>query len=101
MKYYGYYGRITAKIGKRDELLDILLKASALLENNQDCFHYVVGSYGDDSIFVSELWKDKEAHDNSLNPEDIRSLIMSARPLIESMGDTVETTVLGGKGVVA
>jgi quinol monooxygenase YgiN len=99
MGYYGYHGRITAQDGKLDELLDILIKASELLKENADCFHYVVGVGEENDIWVSELWKNKKAHDISLTPENISSLIMTARPFIKDMGDTVETTVYGGKGV--
>ncbi len=71
MNNYGYYGRITAVEGKKDELLSILLKAATLLQENGECLHYVVGVSENDDIWVSELWKDEAAHDNSLSPENI------------------------------
>lgn len=99
MKYYGYYGKITAIDGKRDELVGILLKASELLKENTECFHYVIGTIDESSIWVSELWSSKESHDSSLEPAEIRSLIMTARPLIKDMSNAVESEVHGGKGV--
>lgn len=99
MELYGHYSRITAIPGERNKLVEILLDAAELLQSNEDCHHYVIGVSGPDTIRVSELWTDKTSHDASLQPENIRSLIMSARPLIHDMGDAVETTVFGGKGV--
>ncbi len=99
MKYYGYYGKITSHDGKRDELVDILLKASELLQKNAECFHYIVGTVDKNSIWVSELWSSKETHDSSLEPDEIRSLIMTARPLIRHMSNAIESEVYGGKGI--
>ena len=42
---------------------------------------------------------DKDAHDASLEPEDVRVLIQQARPLIAGMSDQTELTVHGGEGL--
>ncbi len=97
---YGLFGSFIAKEGKRDELLDILLKASELLKQNDGCIHYVISTSVDPSaVWVYETWANKEAHDKSLEPEDIRSLIQKAMPLIEKMGAQTELSVNGGKGI--
>jgi len=97
---YGLFGKFVAVEGERDNLANILLKASKLLEANTDCIHYVVGKSEDENdVWVSEIWTSKEAHDNSLSPENIRNLIMTARPLIKEMPEGTEYGVLGGKGL--
>lgn len=97
---YGLFGKFTAQPGKRDELQDILLQASQLLERNEDCIHYVISTSDEpNAIWVSEVWNSKEAHDASLEPEDIRALIQKAMPLIASMSDQTELHVAGGKGL--
>lgn len=97
---YGLFGRFVAVDGKRDNLISILLEASKLLKENADCIHYVVGSSEDkNDVWVSEVWNSKESHDNSLNPENIRNLIMTARPLIKDMPEGTEYEVIGGKGL--
>lgn len=97
---YGLFGSFIAIKGRRDELLDILLEASELLKQNNDCIHYVVSTSDDtNTIWVYETWNNKDAHDKSLEPENIRSLIQKAMPLIESVGAQTELSVNGGKGI--
>ena len=100
MTYYGLSGTIIAQSGRRDELVTILLKAANLLEQNKDCVYYAVATDDSaDTIWITEVWRSKAGHDASLEPTDIRALIMSAKPLIKDMSTGVETVVLGGKGL--
>lgn len=100
MKYYGLFGKFTAQPGKRDELAAILLQASELLQHNEGCVHYLISTNDEaDAVWVSEVWTDKEAHDASLEPDDVKAVIQQAMPLIASMSDQTELQVLGGKGV--
>lgn len=97
---YGLFGKFIAVEGGRDNLVNILLEASELLKENVGCIHYLVGkSKAENEVWVSEVWNSKEAHDNSLNPENIRNLIMTARPFIKEMPDGIEYEVMGGKGL--
>ena len=97
---YGLFGKFIAKENYRDELVDILLKAAELLQKNEQCLSYIVGTSDDPSeVWVSELWESKEAHDMSLEPEDIRNLVMTARPLIVDMPAGTEFKAVGGKGL--
>lgn len=96
---YGLFGKFVAQSGKRDELIVILLQAAELLQQNKECLSYIVGRADNpNDVWVSELWENKEAHDASLEPEDIRKLIMAARPLIAEMPTGTEYQALGGKG---
>lgn len=97
---YGLFGKFIAVDGKRDELIAILLQAAELLQQNGDCHTYIVGtSDNPNDVWVSELWENKEAHDAALEPEDIRELIMTARPLMADMPAGTEFQALGGKGL--
>lgn len=97
---YGLFGKFVAQEGKRDQLIDILLQAAELLQRNDECIEYIVGtSEQPNEVWVSELWTSKEAHDSSLDPEDIRALVMSARPYIANMPEGTEYYPLGGKGI--
>lgn len=99
---YGLFGKFDAQEGKCDELIKILLQAAELLLRNDECIEYVVGkSDKPNEVWVSELWTSKEAHDASLEPEDIRELVMSARPYIAGMSEGTEYYPLGGKGIEA
>ncbi|MBP6880453.1 antibiotic biosynthesis monooxygenase [Candidatus Saccharibacteria bacterium] len=97
---YGLFGKFVAVEGERDNLASILVEASRLLEKNADCMQYIVGKSEDSSdVWVSEIWRSKEAHDSSLEPESIRNLIMTARPLIADMPEGTEYEVIDGKGL--
>ena len=97
---YGLFGKFSSQPGKRDELVQYLLQAAALLKRTPGCVHYVVSTSDEpDAVWVSEVWSNKEAHDTSLEPEDLRTLIQQARPLIAGMSDRTELTVHGDKGL--
>ena len=97
---YGLFGKFVAQSGKRDELLEILLQAAELLKKNEKCFLYTVGKNDNpNEVLVYEVWENKEAHDVSLEPENIRTLIMTAKPFIADMPAGVEFQALGGKGL--
>ena len=97
---FGLIGKFSAQLGQRDALVRHLLQAAELLQRNPDCLHYVVSTADDpDAVWVSELWTDRDAHAASLEPEDIRSLIQEARPLIAGISDRTELSVQGGKGL--
>lgn len=100
MNYYGYSGKFVAQPGKRDELVEILLDAARALESNEDCIQYLV-SIGDDpdAVWVKETWTSKEAHDASLEPEEVKEAIRRAMPLIKGIEDSVQSIIVGGKGI--
>ena len=92
---YALFGKFTSKPEDRDKLASILLEASLLLAGNPDCFRYEISTSEEaGTVWVSELWKNKAAHDASLEPEEVRNLIMKAKPLITGMEKIAEMDVL-------
>lgn len=97
---YGLHGKFTAQPGKRDELADLLLDAARQLQQNPDCLSYLVSTTDEpDAVWVSEVWTDHAAHTASLEPEEVRALIATARPMIADISDRQELDVRGGKGL--
>lgn len=99
---YGLFGKFTAKEGKSDELLSILLDASELVSTAKGCHLYIINKdiENDNDIWVNELWDSKEDHDNSLKVEGVKELIMKAIPLIDGQPEKgVELKVVGGAGI--
>jgi quinol monooxygenase YgiN len=102
MSMYGLYGKLKTKPGKGSELAAILLEAAQLMNQAKGCHLYIVlKEVGEeDSIGVTEVWENKEDHDNSLNMPACRELIAKAIPLLDSPPKKgVEFEVLGGKGL--
>ena len=94
------HGYFKAQPGQGPALAEILLEAAEGLRANADCLLYVVSRGEDeDTIWVSEAWTDREAHDASLHAPGVPEMIARARPLIAGMDGRAEFTPFGGKGV--
>lgn len=80
---YANVGTLGAVPGKRDELVEILTRRSADLEQ-AGCLLYEVGVSDEqpDTVFVAELWTSPEAHRGSLELESVQAAIQQARPLL-------------------
>jgi len=98
---FGLYGKIKTQPGQRDKLIDILLKAAAVMPEVEGCYVYVVNSAPDDpdAIWVTEIWRSQADHAASLNLENVKALISTAMPLIAEGSERIEVTPLGGKGI--
>jgi len=87
---YGRIGRMVARAGQRDELIEILRESSADLPG---CRSYVVARDAEDQdgLWITEVWEDRESHRASLELPAVRDAIARGRPLIASVGRQVET----------
>jgi quinol monooxygenase YgiN len=81
------HGRLAAKPGKRDELLEIMA------EGEQDapmpgCRLYLVAvdETDPDGVWVTEVWESEEAHAASLQLDRVKGQIARAMPIIDTDG---------------
>ena len=99
---FGLQGRIVAAPGQSDALVALLLEAADVLSDGfPECRLYLISRSASDadSIWVTEVWTDREAHDASLRDERVRAVIARARPIITAMADSTELRPIGGKGL--
>ena len=98
---YGMHVRFTAQRGRGEELEAILLEAAAGVQGDEDCLLYIVSrAPGEpDTIYVTEAWTSREAHDRSLEDEGARALIARAMPLMAAPPDAATLSPVGGKGL--
>jgi quinol monooxygenase YgiN len=98
---YGMHVRFAAKPGRGDELEAILLEAAQGLEQDAECRLYVVSRSAEnaETVWVTEAWTSREAHDASLKDERAQALIQRALPLLAGPPDATELRPAGGKGV--
>lgn len=98
---YAMTGKLNAQIGKRDELVEILLSASRVVAQLPGCHVYIVNEDVADEtcVWVFEMWADKEAHDSSLKDVRVKSLISEAMPLMSGAPSGAELRVVGGHGI--
>lgn len=98
---YAMTGKITAQVGKRAQLIEILLEASRIVSQLSECQQYVVAEdLADESdVWVFEIWNDKDSHDASLRNEKVKFLIAQAMPLISGAPSGAELKIAGGHGI--
>ena len=96
---YGLIGKMQAVPGRRDDLAAILLQG---MQELPGCLSYVVSSDPSepDTIWVTEVWKDRERHQASLALPAVQAAIALGRPLIAGFGLRVETEPIGGVGLL-
>ena len=92
---YGLIGKMTAVDGKRDELSAILLEGLKDMPGN---ISYVVANdpANPNNLWITEVWTDKAAHENSLTLPSVQSAIGAGRPLLAGMERIAETQPIGG-----
>jgi len=97
---FGLIGSFKAEPGRRDELVKLMLEGSADMPG---CLSYVVAAdvLDADTIWVTEVWTDKAAHEASLQLPEVQAVIGKARPLIAGFGMHVSTAPAGGVGLKA
>ncbi|UFT98329.1 antibiotic biosynthesis monooxygenase [Radiobacillus kanasensis] len=84
---FGLYGYFTAVEGKRDELSEILVRASQKMRQLEECDIYSVSIMKEeaDNVYVYEVWKNEQAHQASLTLDVTQDLIRKAKPIIAGM----------------
>lgn len=95
---YGRIGRITAKPGQREALIEILLEGTGDMPG---CLSYVVARDPTDAdlIWVTEVWDSRESHEASLSLPSVREAMARGKPLIAELGEPIETRPVGGHGL--
>ncbi len=93
------YGKAVAREGHGQELADLLLAAAAELTGDPGCELYLVNRQTGqpDTIWVTELWRDQQALDASLEKIRGSDSVSAAMALVESW-EMIELDLLGGKG---
>ncbi len=96
---FGLIGAIHAQPGTRDELAAILIEGVGGMPG---CLSYVVAldPAEPDTLWVTEVWTDADAHRASLGLPPVQAAIARGRPLIAGFGQRFETNPVGGHGLV-
>ena len=97
---YGLISKITAEVGRRDDLARILIDGTGAMPG---CLSYVVA--GDaaepDALWVTEVWDSQASHTASLQLPAVQAAIVKGRPIIAGFSNRVETSPIGGHGIRA
>lgn len=87
---YGLIGQMLTVEGKRGEVIAALLEGTRDMPGN--LAYLVAEDSGDpNSIWITEVWRTKADHANSLKLPAVLAAIAKARPHIAGFGTRVET----------
>ncbi|MEU8042154.1 antibiotic biosynthesis monooxygenase [Streptosporangium sp. NPDC049046] len=94
---HGFHATMTAQPGKGDELVEFLLNAPSL--PNEDCVVFLVGrSAGDpDTVHVTEGWTSRETHARFFATEEAQALVAKLQSLLVGESLYTDEVPVGGK----
>ncbi|HUQ61676.1 putative quinol monooxygenase [Lentzea sp.] len=94
---HGFHATMTARPGKGDEVIEFLLDAPSL--TNDDCVVFLVGrSAADpDVVHVTEGWTTAEAHSAFFASEEAQALVAKLQTLLAGESTYVDEVPVGGK----
>ena len=100
MNKFAMYGKLIAHPGQRDALVQTMLEAANQLDSMEGCELYIINMSEDDPdvVWITELWRDAEAHAASLRDENVLALIQKCKPLIAG-AEPIKLRPVGGKGI--
>ncbi|HEY4464499.1 MAG TPA: antibiotic biosynthesis monooxygenase [Streptosporangiaceae bacterium] len=73
---FGVYGRMTTQPGRRDEVVDLIREAARAGGDASGLIAYSINALLEEpeTIWVTELWTDKAAHDTTTHSEPVRKV---------------------------
>jgi quinol monooxygenase YgiN len=88
---------MTAQPGKGDEVIEALLNAPSL--SNEDCVVFLVSrSAGNpDRVYVTEGWTSEQAHSSFFATEPAQALVARLQSLLAGDSQYVDEVPVGGK----
>jgi quinol monooxygenase YgiN len=101
MTAYGCYVKFTAQSGRRDTLVEHLLRAAAFVERAAGCELYIINTSPTESecVWVTEVWRSQQEHDASLTVEGAQEAIKQVLPLLAGVPEKIDVLPVGGKGL--
>lgn len=98
---YGFHATITALSGQGSALVDLLLAAPSL--SNDDCLVFLVSrsASNPDLVSVAEGWSSQEAHSQFFASMEAQAFIAQLAPLVAGESIYADAIPAGGKAVLS
>lgn len=93
---YAIIGQMLATPGKREELIGYLAEGRATMPGNL-AYQIWRDKADENSIWITEVWKDEASHKASLALPQVQEAIRKARPIIAGFGARAEVEPAGGR----
>ena len=96
---YILINKMTTKPGKRQQVIDLLLRAGKPFDNNAACLLYLVSASKEqpDVIWIQDIWTNKEDHEEAMRSEEMSTFIKQTMPLLQGMPEQFQVEPAGGK----
>ncbi|MFC0542383.1 putative quinol monooxygenase [Kutzneria chonburiensis] len=96
---HGFHATMTARPGRGDEVIRLLLDAPAL--PHPDCVVFLVSRSVEDpdTVTVTEGWTSREAHSRFFASEQAKALVAALEPLLHGESRYTDEVPVGGKAV--
>jgi quinol monooxygenase YgiN len=97
---HGFHATIPAAPGKADALIELLLNAPSLA--NDDCLVFLVGrsASNPDLVFVTEGWSSQAAHGAFFASDAAKAFVAQLAPLVAGESVYVDEVPIGGKAML-
>ena len=94
---HGFHATLTARPGKGDEVVEFLLDAPSM--TNDDCVVFLVGrsTTDPDVVYVTEGWTTAEAHSTFFASEKAQALVAKLQTLLVGESTYLDELPVGGK----
>ena len=99
MDRYGICGKILAKEGQRDALVEILMEASRTPMKGCEIYIVCKSQTEADTIWVIEVWQTEGDHEASFKLDSVKALITKALPIMAGGTESIRMVPVGGKGL--
>jgi quinol monooxygenase YgiN len=99
MDRYGMCGKIVAKEGQRDALVEILLEASRIPMRGCEVYIVCKSPTEADAIWVMEVWQSEADHQASFQLDSVKELITRARSVMAGGTESIRMVPVGGMGL--
>ena len=92
--------RLTTRAGQRGRVVELLVEAGKLFDDDPACLLYLVNESADDPdvIWVFDLWASQEDHETALAQPALKPYIAESLPLLVGMPEQIALRPMGGKG---
>ena len=98
---YGFRATMTARPGKGDELIDLLLSATTKGGSgaSEQCVVYLVGRSASnlDVVHVTEGWTTQDAHAANFASEKAQAFVARIAPLLDDAPQYQDEVPVGGR----
>jgi len=100
MKRFGQHSKVTARAGKKRELVAKYLEVGEIQRDNPACEVMFVSTGDDDSaVYLTEVWTSEKDHQEALESDEVAAWAAGMPELVDGEPQSQRFEPVGGKGL--